>query len=199
MRRRPVLAGAATLAVVVSAGLVQLSGVAAAQNSCQPGSSGNSCAPQAPSGTDPNSLIGSNAPALSGKNLTGKGTLELSSIVTRPTAVVFWLNTCPHCRKEMPSVNRLGKKIGPNAQIVAVAIDAGLKGPKGYETPKAAAKTMHLTIPTILASKSEAMEWGQFTTPIAFILDSKGVITQVIEFGTGNLPLLINRDLDQTT
>jgi thiol-disulfide isomerase/thioredoxin len=136
---------------------------------------------------------------LSGKNLTGKGTLDLSSIVTRPTAVVFWLNTCPHCRKELPGVNRLGNRVGPHAQIVSVAINGGLKGPKGYETPKAAAKTMHLTIPTILAPKAQAMAWQVAMTPTAFILDSNGVVTQVIQFGEGNLQLLINRDLDQTT
>lgn len=196
---RRVFASAASLTVVVTACLAQLSGSAAAQGSCQPGSSGKSCEAPGPSGIDPNSLIGSNAPALSGKNLTGKGTLDLSSIITRPTAVVFWLNSCPHCRKAMPDVNRLGKKIGPNAQIVSVAINAGHKGPKGYETPKAAAKTMHLTIPTILAPESQTRAWQVASTPTAFILDSNGVITQVIEFGSGNLPLLINRDLDQTT
>ena len=199
MNLRRILAGAASLTMLVTAGLVQLSGSAAAQNSCQPGSSSTSCAAPEPNAPDPNTLIGSNAPALSGKNLTGKGTLDLSSLVTRPTAVVFWLNSCPHCRKTMPDVNSLGKKIGAHAQIVSAAINAGLKGPKGYETPKAAAKTMHLTIPTILVSKAQATAWNVGMTPTAYILDSNGVITQVIEFGSGNLPMLINRDRDQTT
>ena len=96
-------------------------------------------------------------------------------------------------------MNRLGQRVGPHSQIVTVAIDAGNKGPKGYETPKAATKTMHLTLPTILAPKAQAMAWQVAMTPTAFILDSNGVVTQVIQFGTGNLQLLINRDLDQTT
>jgi hypothetical protein len=42
------------------------------------------------------------------------------------------------------------------------------------------------------------MTWQVAMTPTAYILDSSGVITQVIQFGSGNLQLLINRDLDQT-
>jgi thiol-disulfide isomerase/thioredoxin len=198
VRRFLACAASVTIAVAVVAG-VHGSDRAVAQGSCEPGSGGNSCGAADANSPDPTTLIGSKSPALSGKNLTGKGTLDLSSIVTKPTAVVFWLNSCPHCRKEMPGVNRLGRRVGPHAQIVAVAINGGLKGPKGYETPKAAAKTMHLTIPTILASKAQAMAWRVPMTPIAFILDSNGVVTQVIQFGEGNLQLLINRDLDQTT
>lgn len=187
------------MAVAVAVGVLAVGHTAAAHDSCQPGSSDKSCAAPEPNGPDPNTLIGSTAPTLSGKNLTGKGRLDLSSIVTRPTAVVFWLNSCPHCRRAMPDVNSLGKKIGPRAQIVSAAINGGLKGPKGYKTPKAAAKTMHLTIPTILVSKAQATAWKVGMTPTAYILDSNGVITQVIEFGSGSLTMLINRDLDQTT
>jgi hypothetical protein len=65
---------------------------------------------------------------------------------------------------------------------VTAAINAGEKGPKGFETPAAAAKTLHLKVPTVLvASKVAKRQWRIATTPTVFIIDSGGVITQVLQ------------------
>jgi hypothetical protein len=65
---------------------------------------------------------------------------------------------------------------------VSAAIDAGLKGPKGFETPIAAAKTLHLEMPTILVAHDVAQQqWMVAQTPTAYILDADGVIVDVLE------------------
>jgi thiol-disulfide isomerase/thioredoxin len=148
-----------------------------------PTSLGQSCpAPGRSPTVDPTSLIGSKPPATSGKNLNGKGTLTLASLLGRPTAVVFWLNTCPHCRTALRQANRLRSSLGSDKQLVTAAINAELKGPKGFATPAAATKTLHLQVPTILVAQRVARnQWHVGATPTTFIIDSNGVITQVIQ------------------
>jgi thiol-disulfide isomerase/thioredoxin len=167
--------------LVIAAGV--LVGVAAPSATAQtcPTLPGESCpGPRGASAADPNTLIGSSPPATSGKNLTGKGNLTLASLLGKPTAVLFWLNTCPHCRDALRQINR--PRLEPGQQIVTAAINAGEKGPKGFETPAAAAKTLHLKVPTVLvANKVAKKQWRIATTPTVFIIDSGGVITQVLQ------------------
>jgi hypothetical protein len=67
---------------------------------------------------------------------------------------------------------------------MTAAIDAGLKGPKGFTTPSAAVKTLRLTLPTILVANDVAQKpWQVAATPTAFILSSYGVVEQVLEPG----------------
>jgi thiol-disulfide isomerase/thioredoxin len=120
-------------------------------------------------------------PTTTGKNLTGNGTLSLSALLGKPTAVVFWLNSCPHCQKALPAINRMSSSL-ESGQVVTAAIDAGIKGPKGFETPAAAVKTLRLKVPTILVANNVALnEWHVAATPTAYIIDSGGVITKVLQ------------------
>jgi thiol-disulfide isomerase/thioredoxin len=154
-------------------------------------------APSQGSVPDPTALIGSAAPPATGRNLTGRGTLSLAELLGKPTAVVFWLNTCPHCRKALPQVNRL-KSTLENGQVVTAAIDAHQRGPKGFETPSAAVKTLHLRLPTILVANDGAhTQWRVASTPTAYIIDSSGKITQVLQ-NADNLAQSIKDALAQT-
>ncbi|MEY2417349.1 MAG: hypothetical protein QOG90_29 [Actinomycetota bacterium] len=147
-------------------------------------STGSSCRAGS---ADPKDLVGAPAPAITGKNLTGPGELSLASYVGKPTAVVFWLNSCPHCQHDMPGINALQQSIGDSVQIVAVAIDAGLKGGKGFETPAAAAKTLKLTVPTILEPRAQADgDWHLASVPTAFILDARHNVVSVITRGNSD-------------
>ena len=164
---------------------------AEADSSCQVTDATTCETPNTEDTRDPTTLIGTEAPSISGKNLVaGKGTLTLASLLGKPTAVVFWLNICPHCIAALPEVNRLRSTVGPGAQIVTASIDAGLKGRKGYSTPTAATKTMRLRVPTILVGDAVAKkQWQVAATPTAFIIDSSGVITQVLQGDDGDTSL----------
>ena len=171
-----------TIAITIGlAGVTVAPTSALAAEACSPSSaSTDSCtAPTSGSNFDPRRLIGT-APTLSGKSLIDTSAFELSALQGTPVAVVFWLNTCPHCRVVMPKVNKYGANVGSGDAVVAAAIDAGLRGDKGYETPAAATKTLRLTIPTALVSAAAANEWQVAQTPTGFVLDSNGVVTAVI-------------------
>jgi len=69
-----------------------------------------------------------------------------------------------------------------NGQVVTAAIDAHQRGPKGFETPSAAVKTLHLRLPTILVANDVAQtQWRVASTPTAYVIDSSGNITQVLQ------------------
>jgi thiol-disulfide isomerase/thioredoxin len=168
----------AALVVLLLLGVTPVA-AAAADSSCQATDTTSCTSPGAAETRDPTSLIGDKAPSLSGKSLVaGKGTVNLGSLLGKPTAVVFWLNTCPHCIKALPEVNRLRSAVSPAAQIVTASIDAPLKGRKGYTTPAAATKTMHLSQVSDAAAKDR---WHVAATPTAFIIDSSGAVTQVLQ------------------
>jgi thiol-disulfide isomerase/thioredoxin len=136
---------------------------------------------------NPNVLVGLKPPPLSGPNLAGSGRANLNSYVGKPIVVVFWLNTCPHCRRDLPKINDYQRKLGKRAQIISVAINRpNVKGPKGFETPAVAAKKLRLTIPTIPFDAATLLspspnQWQVAQTPTAFIISSHGVITSVLE------------------
>jgi thiol-disulfide isomerase/thioredoxin len=183
------------LALAIIAAVVELTGLvgptaANGQTSCTPGQP--SCNRSGPQDGNAVALVGHPAPALRGRNLTGSGTFDLSSLAGKPVAVVFWLNTCPHCRAAMPSINGLQSQLGTSARIVSVAIKPNigsaktLKGPPGYETPQAAIKTMRLTIPTVLLTASQTFyarrgHWQVTQTPTAFIVDSHGTVVTALQ------------------
>jgi thiol-disulfide isomerase/thioredoxin len=158
---------------------------ARAADTCSPNdASSTSCAaPKSRSNFDPQRLVGT-TPTLTGKNVIGAEPFDVTALRGAPVAVVFWLNTCPHCQAVMPDVNKLGEDVSPEAVVVAAAIDAGLRGGKGYQTPAAATKTMRLTIPTVLIPSAAADEWQVAGTPTGFVLDANGVVTAVVVAGT---------------
>jgi hypothetical protein len=81
----------------------------------------------------------------------------------------------------MPAVARLASRLGPDAQIVTATVDLGVKGPKGYETPKDAAKTFGLDAPTMLVSDATVRNsWGVSSVPVAFVMDSTGTVRKVV-------------------
>jgi len=143
-------------------------------------SSSSSCAPATPKQSGPRSLIGTPAPATVGTNLTGSGTIDLADSNGEPTAVVFWLNTCPHCQATLPGVEALSRKLGNAGQILTGAIDLGAKGADGFETPAAAVKTLKLSMPTALITRELADQWKIDSTPTAFVVDAQGTIRAVV-------------------
>jgi thiol-disulfide isomerase/thioredoxin len=136
---------------------------------------------------DPTVLVGAKAPSLTGPNIAGPGQVDLAKYGGKPVVVVFWLNTCPHCRRDLPKINAYQRKLGRQAQIVSVALNRpDVRGPKGFETPAAAVKTLRLTIPTVLYEGAVALnpapgEWAVAQTPTVYIVDRAGLITTVLQ------------------
>ena len=142
---------------------------------------------QSSSAPDPSVLVGAKAPPLAGPNIAGPGQVDLAKYHGKPVVVVFWLNTCPHCRRDLPKINAYQRKLGKQAQIISAALNRpDVAGPKGFETPAAAVKTLRLTIPTVRYDSAAALNpapggWAVAQTPTVYIVDQAGLITTVLQ------------------
>jgi len=152
--------------------------VTAGLASCNP-------APASEAGT----LIGASAPSLSGPDLTGTGVTELASLEGKPTAVVFWLNTCPHCQNEIPQVQAAWPAIADRANVLTVGmLNPDLAAEPPYESTRAFVAATGLTLPTIDYDAREAVEnWRLEGVPAIFVLD-EGHIIRAIYLGEGHMP-----------
>jgi thiol-disulfide isomerase/thioredoxin len=144
------------------------------------------CNPTAAS--ESGTLLGSPAPSLSGPDLTGTGITDLASLEGKPTAVVFWLNTCPHCQSELPAIEAAWPSIAPEANILTVGLlNPELQAEPAYETTRAFVETTGLTLPTIDYDPYDAVEnWGLEGVPAIFILDSDHIVRAVF-VGEGHM------------
>lgn len=133
-------------------------------------------------------LIGSAAPALAGPDLTGTGVTDLASLQGKPTAVVFWLNTCPHCQTELPEIQAAWPAVADEANILTVGmLNPDVAGEPPYETTQAFVATTGLTLPTIEYDAYDAVEnWGLEGVPAIFVLDRDHVVRAVF-LGEGHI------------
>lgn len=130
-------------------------------------------------------LIGQPAPALSGETLTGDGgTLDLASMTGKPTVVVFWLNTCPHCQAFVPAFQAAWPQVADKTNVLLAGMqhpDPNVPSGPGFETTDAFVATTGLTLPTIRADlEQETTDWGFDQVPAVFLLDSDHVVRKVL-------------------
>jgi peroxiredoxin len=144
------------------------------------------CNPEAASSAG--TLVGSAAPALAGPDLTGTGVTDLASLQGKPTAVVFWLNTCPHCQTEVPEIQAAWPAVAEEANILTVGmLNPDVAGEPPYETTQSFVATTGLTLPTIDYDAYDAVEnWGLEGVPAIFVLDRDHVVRAVF-LGEGHI------------
>jgi peroxiredoxin len=144
------------------------------------------CNPSAASNAG--TLVGSAAPALSGRDLTGTGVTDLASLEGKPTAVVFWLNTCPHCQNELPEVQKAWPAVADQANILTVGmLNPDVTAEPPYESTSAFVAATGLTLPTIDYDARDAVEnWGLQGVPAIFILDKRHIV-QAVFLGEGHM------------
>jgi cytochrome oxidase Cu insertion factor (SCO1/SenC/PrrC family) len=138
--------------------------------------------------TGADSLIGRPAPPLSGVDLTGTGVTQLAELSGKPTAVVFWLNTCPHCQNELPRVEAAWPALSGKANVLTVGmLNPSVAAEPPYDTTAGFVAASGLTMPTIdVAWADVADAWGLQGVPTTFVLDSAHVVRHVY-LGEGNL------------
>jgi peroxiredoxin len=134
------------------------------------------------------SLMGSRAPALAGSDLTGTGVTDLASLEGKPTAVVFWLNTCPHCQNELPEIEKAWPSVADQANVLTVGmLNPDFEADPPYDTTVGFVETTGLTLPTIEYDAYEAVEnWGLEGVPAVFVLDEEHVVRAVF-LGEGHI------------
>ena len=131
----------------------------------------------------PISMVGDQAPELTGNDLTATGVDELADLSGEPTAVVFWLNTCPHCQDSVPAIQDAWENLDDKYNILTVGMtNEDVEGDPGFETPEAFVASVGLTLPTVDYTWQQAQaDWQVSGVPITFILNDQHLIEDVIE------------------
>ena len=119
-------------------------------------------------------------PSLKLESLKGK-TLDLKDETGKIVLVQFWATYCTPCRVEMPSMNKLIKKLeAEKVPFKIIAVNMG-------ETKEEVQKFVDAVKPefTILMDTSgeNTQAWNVFAAPSNFVLDKKGKIRYTLYGG----------------
>lgn len=132
---------------------------------------------------NPISMVGDQAPELTGNDLTGTGVDKLTDLIGEPTAVVFWLNTCPHCQDSVPAIQNAWEDLEDKYNILTVGMtNEDMEGDPGFESAEAFVASVRLILPTVDYTWQQAQaDWYVSGVPITFILNDQHLVEDVIE------------------
>ena len=129
--------------------------------------------------------IGSKAPGFDAMDLRSNRPVTVDDYRGKVVLLNIWATWCPPCRDEMPSMERLHKKLaGTDFRIAAVSVDGDVFYPaeqKGPTEIMAFAGQLGLTF-DILHDQSGAIRraYDIFGVPESFVIDRDGVIVKRI-------------------
>src|SRR2546427_1529411 len=127
--------------------------------------------------------IGSQAPTFNATDLRTNRPAGIADYRGKVVLLNIWATWCPPCRAEMPSMERLHKKLaGTDFRIAAVSVDGdafynhGQAGPKGIMAfaSKLGPTFDNLHDPTRARKKS----YGIFRRPESYLIDRDGMIVK---------------------
>ena len=127
--------------------------------------------------------IGSAAPAFHATNLRIQQPAVLDDYRGKVVLINIWATWCPPCRAEMPSMEKLYKKLSQtDFRIAAVSVDGDAFHPEGSQPPSgimAFANELGLTF-DILHDPSGAIRqaYDIFGVPESYLIDRNGVIVK---------------------
>ena len=119
------------------------------------------------------------APALALTDINGKK-LDLASYRGRVVLVNFWATYCPPCLKEMPSMERLKKRMdGKPFAIFSVNV-----GEQNSDV-QAFLKQIPVTFPILMDRDASRLKtWKAFALPSSFVVDAQGRVRYAMFGGT---------------
>ncbi len=129
--------------------------------------------------------VGTRAPDFTATDMAGKP-VSLSDLRGQVVLLNVWATWCGPCREEMPSMQRLHERLGPEGlRIVAVSVDAasGARDPGGREGGDVAAFAQELGLGfTLWRDPSGEVQRIYRTTgiPESFVVDRDGRITKKV-------------------
>jgi len=125
--------------------------------------------------------VGTRAPDFVATDMDGNQ-VRLSDLEGEVILLNIWATWCPPCREEMPSMQRLHERLGPEGlHIVAVSIDAPLglfdRGGNVGGNVESFVEEMKLTFPIWLDPSGEVQRTYRGTAvPESFVIDRNGMI-----------------------
>jgi len=116
-------------------------------------------------------LPGRKTPPLAATDLRGRR-VELSQYRGRVVLVHFWATWCGPCREELPSLARLGHRLG-HRHFEVLSVDLG-EGPKRVGD---FLRALSIDLPVLLDRDQRIAEaWGVTGLPTTFLVDARGRI-----------------------
>jgi len=113
------------------------------------------------------------------KDLEGRD-VSLSDYSGKIVFLNFWATWCPPCRKEMPSMEALQKKLGSEDFIIlAVATDR-----KGADLVRPFVEEKKLSIKVLIDDRSDVSDaYGVIALPTTYIIGRDGIIIELVRGG----------------
>jgi len=149
--------------------------------------------------------IGSRAPEFTATDLRTNRPATLEDYRGKVVLVNIWATWCPPCRAEMPSMERLHKKLaGTDFRIAAVSVDGDAFYPQETQGPKQIldfADTLGLTFDILHDPSGEIRKaYDIFGVPESYLVDRDGVIVKRVigaaDWDMGDNEMLIRRLLN---
>src|SRR3989441_3702173 len=129
--------------------------------------------------------IGSRAPEFSATDLRTNRRETLEDYGGKVVLVNIWATWCPPCRAEMPSMERLHKKLaGTDFRIVAVSGDGGAVLPPEQRGPQQIldfAGTLGLTFDILHDPRGAVRQaYDIFCVPQSYLIDRGGMVAKPV-------------------
>lgn len=138
--------------------------------------------------------VGDTAPDFSVSTLDGKKISYYADLKgKRPVYLIFWATWCPVCKKELPTVNELQKKLGDRIEFIG--INVGIN--EMEEDVKRYIKKNSLDFEMVFdKDRKVSRSFGVMGTPTQLIIDRSGVVryrsSDIPEDLEGHMKDLIN-------
>lgn len=117
-------------------------------------------------------LLGKSAPELEVEEWLGGGAASIADFKGKPVLLVFWATWCPHCKREMPSVEeRFQKYKDRGLEIIAVT-----RNSRGQTTDKVREYLSQngFTFPVAIDPGGTSRAYGVSGIPAAALVDKEG-------------------------
>lgn len=136
---------------------------------------------KAPVAKQPAPAVGALAPDFTLTDMNGKS-LSLSQFRGKVVLVNFWATWCPPCRAEMPSIERLYRRLEKHKNFVLLTVNVNEDNSK--DSVKAFTEETPLSFPILLDRDNRVAGRYQVNgIPQTFIIDPNGVIVQKVVGG----------------
>ena len=122
--------------------------------------------------------VGQKAPDFKLHSVSGSSDIKLTDFSDKPTLLVFYVSWCPHCRSEIPSIQKLYLELAPKGlNVVGVDLDQTIGDAQSF------ANTYKITFPNAHGNpdtaKSTLDAYGVSGVPMVIVLDKGGVVKAV--------------------
>lgn len=116
------------------------------------------------------------APAVSGIDVLGRGSVALSELKGKVVLINFWATWCPPCRAEIPDLIRLQETYANDFVVLGVSLDR-----EGVEVVSQFVREQNMNYPVVMGDEALVNSYGGVSAiPTSFVVDRQGDLVSKI-------------------